>query len=113
MSGRRGHLLVEDLSNGDGFVARRAGAADPDALHEGGALVAALLAECSGPAVAALVDGDGPAGPVGGDDHGPFLSVSPAAVGGSSAGVGAEASSSAGGERLLADRAADRDAIVT
>jgi hypothetical protein len=50
---------------------------------------------------------------VGGDVHGSLLGVSSAAVGGGSAGVGAEASSSAGGERLAAEGAADRDAIVT
>ena len=42
-SDRAGHLLVEELGDGDGLVAAGADPADPDATHKGGALVAALI----------------------------------------------------------------------
>ena len=52
-------LRVEDLVDGDGFVAAGAEASDADAGHERGALVAALFAESAGAAGVAFVDGAG------------------------------------------------------
>jgi len=52
MSGRRGDLLIEEFVEGGGFVAVWACAAVADAGHEGGAVVAALLAEATRRAVA-------------------------------------------------------------
>jgi len=69
-SGRVGDLPVEQLCDRDCLVAARARAADADASHEAGAVVAALLAEGAGAAVVAFVDGDRPPRPVGGDDDG-------------------------------------------
>lgn len=56
-------LLTGELGDGDRLVAGGAAAAGSDAVHEGAAVVAALLAECPVPAVAAFIDGDRPPWP--------------------------------------------------
>ena len=105
--------LVEEFVDCDGFVAAWAEAAVADSGHEGVAVFAALLAECSVVAGAAFVDGDGAAWLFGWDGDGGGLGVVSSPVGDGFAGVGAEASSSVGCEWLVADGAGCRDGIVT
>jgi hypothetical protein len=52
--------VVDEVVDGDGLVAVGAGAAGSDAVAEGSAVVAALLAEVACLAVGALVDGGFP-----------------------------------------------------
>jgi len=63
--------VVEEVCDGDWFLAVRAGAAKADPAGEGVAVGAALFAQESFTAVGAFVDGDLPAGP-GGRGGGPI-----------------------------------------
>ncbi len=113
MSGRRGHLVVEEVVERDGFGAAGAESAVADSGHEGVAVLAALLAECADAAGGAFVDGDWASWQSWRDHDGGGLGVVAAPVGDGFAGVGAELSSSVGRERLAADGAGHRDGIVT
>lgn len=65
--GGRGDHLLEQVGDGDGFAAVRAGAAGAEAGGEGAAVFAALLAVEALAAFGAFVDGELAAGPGGRD----------------------------------------------
>src|SRR3954465_11153455 len=88
-SGGGGHLLGEQVGDGDGFAAGWTFASEPDFAHEGGALVTALFAEGACSAVVAFVDGDGTSGLGFGQTQDRSAGVAAASVGGGPAGVGA------------------------
>src|SRR5215211_6726480 len=110
---RWGGVLVEDVADGDGFVAVWAESAEVDALAGAVAVVAVLLAEVADFAGGALVDGVVTSS--GGGRHGD--------VGGGVGGAGAPGGLAAGGcavalpagrdERGRADRARRRPDVVT
>ncbi len=106
-------LLTGQLGDGDGLVAGGAAAAGSGPAHECSALVAALVPEGAVAAAAAFVDGARPPGAGFGDDDGCLGLVAAPPVGECPAGAGAELAPAGRGERVLADRAGCRDAIVT
>ena len=59
--GPEDHLPGDRISHGDGHIAMGAGPSEPDPGHEGPAVLAPLLADRTGAARGALVDGQGPA----------------------------------------------------
>src|SRR6266567_1295871 len=106
-------LLSGELGDGDGLVAGGAAAAVSGPAHECSALFAALVAECPAAAAAAFVDRGRTPGPGLGDDDGCPGRVAAPPAGECPAGAGAEPAPAGRGERVLADRAGGRDAIVT
>jgi hypothetical protein len=100
-------VVVDEVVDGDGFVAVGAGASGADFSAPGVAVVAALLAEVAGFAGWAFVDG----GVFGGKDGaGCGLSSAP---GGLSAGVGTPLPAAGRGERGAAHATRYRYGIVT
>jgi hypothetical protein len=106
---------LEELVDGDGFVAAGAESAGSEAAHEAGAVLASLFAEQLGLALGALVDGVGSAGAAGGQlggGRGGVLVAS--APGGLATRVGAPlAGCVAGGQWAVACPAACRNGGVT
>jgi len=97
------HLLVEEVGDGDGFVAVRAVSSEADAAHEGVALVAALFADGAGPAGVALVDGVRFARLGWRERDGREGGMAAATVGGGFAGRRAVEAFAGGSERLCAE----------
>ena len=99
---------------GDGFVAAGAVPADSESGHEGAAVGAALLAELSGVAVGALVDGEGAALPGWRHDRcGGGVGLVAATPQGLAAGVGACEACSSRWERGVTHSAGCRYVTVT
>jgi hypothetical protein len=108
-----GHLLTEELFDGDWFIAGWTTAAKADAAHEGCARLAALFAEGPGSAAVTFVDGDRASGLGFGQDDGRPCGVTTPSVRGCSACTGAELLAAGRGEGTLAEGAVHRDAVVT
>ena len=106
-------LLSGELGDGDRLVAAGTGPAGSGPAHECAACVAALLAEGAVPAAAAFIDGDRPPRPWRRHCDGRWAAVTAAPVGSCPAGVAAVGPAPRRGEGGLADRAGQRDAIVT
>src|SRR6266508_574665 len=106
-------VLVEDVADGDGFVAVWAESAEVDALAGLVAVVAVLLGEVAGVASAALVDGDVTSAGGGGYDDGRSGLGVAGAPGGLAAGGGAVALPADRGECVRADWAGHRFDVVT
>src|SRR6266545_6710472 len=98
-------VLVEDVADGDGFVAVGAASAEVDAFAGAVAVVAPLLSEVAGVAGGALVDGDVAAAGAGRHDEGRSGVGVAGAPGGLAAGGCAVALAPDRGERRRADRA--------
>jgi hypothetical protein len=106
-------VLVEDVADGDGFVAVWAESAEVEALAGLVAVVAVLLGEVAGVASSALIDGDVTSGCGGGyDDDRSGLGVA-GAPGGLTAGGCAVALPAGRGEWFRADWAGHRLDVVT
>ena|SRR6516225_4989157 len=110
---RRGDHLLEQVGDGDGFAAVRAGPAGAEAGGEDAAVGAALLAVEALPAAGAFVDGELAPGPGSRDWRAGCRVLVAAPPGGLAAGGGAVALPPGGGEGGLADRAGDRRGIVS
>ena len=107
------HLPGDQIGHGDRLVTVRAGAAQANPGHESPAVLAALVADRSGAAGAALIDGQRLPRPAGGsNDDRCRRRLVPALPGETSAGVGAELLSPRWGEEALAHRAGHRRRIV-
>jgi hypothetical protein len=112
-SGHGDHAVAEELHDRDRVIARGARAADADPALEAPVVFADLVADGSGSAAVALIDGDRLAGL--GLRHGKARlgCVATSFVRGGPAGVAAVPPAAGGLERLAASGASHRDVVVT
>jgi hypothetical protein len=106
-------VLVEDVADGDGFVAVWAESAEVDSLAGLVAVVAVLLGEVAGVAPGALIDGDVTSAGGGGHDDGRSRLGVAGTPGGLAAGGCAVALPADRGECVRADWAGRRFDVVT